>query len=75
MFIDQLKARLKAHSFVPFTILTADGRSFQVPHEDFVSQFLSGRTIIVHAGDDSHVLLDGLMITSLEMVAPFETAF
>lgn len=74
MSIDQLKARIKARPFVPFTILTADGRSFQAPHEDFVSQSPSGRTIIVYTGDDSHVLLDGLLITGLEVATPFETA-
>ena len=73
MSIDQLRARIKARPFVPFTILSADGRSYIVPHEDFVSLSPSGRTVIVYTGEDSHVVLDGLLIAGLEFSAPHET--
>jgi hypothetical protein len=66
MSIDELRNHVKARPFVPFTVLVADGRSFRVPHEDFISQSPGGRTVIVYHGK-VHTVLDALLITGLEV--------
>jgi hypothetical protein len=71
MSIDELRNQIKARPFIPFTVLVADGRSFHVPHEDFISQSPLGRTVIVYHGK-VHTVLDALLITGLEMEAPHE---
>ena len=67
MTVDQLKSVLHAQPFKPFTIHMGDGRSFYVKHQDFVSRSPSGRTVIVHTGDESHSVLDMLLVTELEV--------
>ena len=57
-----------ASPFRPFTIHLADGRSFSVPHPDFISQSPAGRTVIVFGKDeDEFSILDLLLVTELEM--------
>ncbi len=46
-----------------------DGRAFFVRHQDFMSRSPSGRTVIVHADDDSFCILDMLLVTELEVHA------
>jgi hypothetical protein len=48
----------------------ADGRSFHVPHPEFLSRSPSGRTIIVYGNDESFSVLDLLLLTELEVHAP-----
>ncbi len=48
----------------------ADGRTFDIPHPDFVAQSPSGRTVIVFQADESHSLLDLLLMTELEVHGP-----
>ena len=67
MTVEQLKSVQHAQPFRPFTIHTGDGRSFFVKHPDFLSRSPSGRTIIVHADDESFSILDMLLITELEV--------
>ncbi|HEV7225203.1 MAG TPA: hypothetical protein VGN42_21030 [Pirellulales bacterium] len=66
MTIEQFRSSLHMRPFKPFTIRMADGRSFEVPHPDFVMEFPSGRTVIVVQPDDSYSLLDLLLMTELE---------
>ena len=43
MTIQQLRAAYKATPFRPFTLHMADGRSFPVPHPDFLSMSPTGQ--------------------------------
>ncbi len=69
MTAEQLRTMRDAHPFRPFTIHLADGRSFSVPHRDFVSQSPGGRTIIVYGADESFSILDLFLVTELEVQA------
>jgi len=69
MTIRQLKEILNASPFEPFTIRTADGRAYYVPHREFVwNPPKSQRTIWV-ANEDGKTaaLLDLLLVTALEV--------
>ena len=70
MTIQQLRAAHHTMPFRPFTIHMADGRSFSVPHPDFLSMSPSGRTVIVYQEDDSFSILDLLLTTEIEMSPP-----
>ena len=72
MSIDELRVHIRARPFIPFTVLVADGRSFHVPHEDFISQAPSGRTVIVYHERGTCAVLDALLITGLELEASHE---
>jgi hypothetical protein len=67
--VDELRNQIKTRPFVPFRVLVADGRSFEVPHEDYISQSPTGRTVIVYHGK-VHTVLDALLITGLELEEP-----
>lgn len=61
---------LEAHRsapFRPFTLHLADGRSFHVPHPEFLSVSPNGRTVVVHGLPDSMSILDLLLVTEIEM--------
>lgn len=70
MTAEQLKILREANPFRPFTIHLADGRTLSVPHRDFVSQFPSGRTIIVYNPDDTYSIVDLYLVTELEVQKP-----
>jgi hypothetical protein len=68
---EQFAATLHREPFAPFKIHMADGRSFGVPHPDFVALSPAGRTAIVfHANDanEGYSVLDLLLMTELEVV-------
>jgi hypothetical protein len=67
MSIQQLRSLHQAAPFHPFTIYTADGRKFHVPHREFLSHSPSGRTIIVFEEDESFHIIDLLLVTELEV--------
>ena len=67
MTAEQLRAMRNSQPFRPFTIHLADGRSFSVPHRDFVSQSPGGRTIIVYGTEESFSVLDLFLVTELEV--------
>jgi hypothetical protein len=67
MTAEQLRMMRDANPFRPFTIHLADGRSFSVPHRDFVSQSPAGRTIIVYGSEESFSILDLYLVTELEV--------
>jgi hypothetical protein len=46
-----------------------DGRSFEVPHPDFVAHTPTGRTVIVVHPDDNYSVLDLLLMSELEVQA------
>jgi hypothetical protein len=70
MTFQQLDNVHKARPFRAFTLHMADGRSFHVPHPEFLSRSPSGRTIIVYGNDESFSVLDLLLLTELEVHAP-----
>ena len=69
MTTEQFRAALHVQPFQPFTIRMGDGRSFEVPHPDFVAHSPSGRTVIVVQPDDSFSVLDLLLMTELQVNA------
>jgi len=70
MTIEQLRKLHETYPFQPFTIGMADGRRFFVPTPGWLSHSASGRTIIVQQPDDSYSVLDMLLVTELQVVAP-----
>jgi hypothetical protein len=54
-----------AEPFKPFTIHTADGREFSVPHPEFLSFTSSKWLIIVFEHDGSRNFLDLELVTTL----------
>ncbi len=69
MTVQQLRSVYRATPFRPFTLHMGDGRSFYIPHPDFLSMSPSGRTVIVFQEDDHFNVLDLLWLTEIE-VAP-----
>ena len=66
---DEILELWKAQPFRPFIIHVADGRSFSVPHPDFVFLAGGGRTIIVNSlTSDSFNIIDVLLVTRLEVL-------
>ena len=73
MTIEDLRALHKARPYRPFTIHTADGRSFPVPHSEFLSYDPEGHTIVSLRTDGTFSILDLPLITELE-VMPAQSA-
>jgi hypothetical protein len=69
MTAEQLRAMREAQPFRPFTIYLADGRSFKIPHRDFVSESPGGRTVIVYHADESFSIVDRYLVTELAVPA------
>jgi hypothetical protein len=69
MTIQQLRAAHRAAPFQPFTVHMADGRSFHVPHPDFLSMSPTGRTVIIYQDDDEFSILDLLLMTEIQKVS------
>lgn len=66
MTVEKLKKFHERRPFEPFEIFLADGHSFHVDHPEFLMQSRSGRTVTVTAPDDREVVIDLLLVTSLE---------
>jgi hypothetical protein len=69
MKIEKIREALHAQPFRPFSIHVADGGRLVVPHQDFVAVEPAGREIIVYRANNSHQIVDVLLITRLEMKA------
>ena len=65
MTIEQLRATREAQPFRPFTLYLAGGRSYRVPHRDYLSMSPSGRTVIIYQNDESFSILDLLLVTEI----------
>ena len=71
MTAEELRTAREANPFCPFIIHLADGRSYPIPHRDFVSQSpVGGRTIIAYRADGSFSILDLFLVTELEVPLP-----
>jgi hypothetical protein len=44
---DQIRDRIRAAPFRPFTLHLADGRAISVPHSEFAAMMSHGRTVLV----------------------------
>ncbi len=69
MNIRILRELHEARPFMPFTMKLADGRKLNVPHNEFLSFFPSGRAAILTHADDSFTLIDLLMVTTVDVKA------
>jgi len=67
MNIAILRELREARPFMPFTMTLADGRKLNVPHNEFLSFFPSGRSAILTHADDSFTLIDLLMIMTVDV--------
>ncbi len=67
MTIQQLRAAHRAIPFRPFTVHMAYGRSFPVPHPDFLFMSPTGRTVIICQEDEEFSILDLLLLTEIEI--------
>ena len=67
MTADQLQQQLEASPFRPFRLHVTDGRSFDVPHREFMWRHPTGRSVFVATGEDAYEVIDLLMITSLSV--------
>jgi hypothetical protein len=70
MTIEALRRAYQATPFQPFTIYMADGRSYEVPHREFISFSPTGRTVAVHHDDSSVSLLDLLLVKEINVHGP-----
>ncbi len=57
-------------NFRPFSIRLSDGRSFDVPHQDFIAVG-RGIVLLVDADDRSHII-DALRIVSVDGAERFD---
>ena len=69
MKMEKIREALHAQSFRPFYIHLADGGRLPVKHEDFVAFEPAGRELIVYLRDNTHQIIDVLMVTQLEIEA------
>ncbi len=70
MTIQQLDTARNARPFRPFSLHMGDGRTFPVPHPEFLSRSPTGRTVIVYGDDDQFSILDLLLMTGIEFHPP-----
>jgi hypothetical protein len=76
MTIEKLREAHKAQPFVPFTIHLSDGRSFDVPHPEWLWLTPGGRVAWVAHGPRGtrSDMVDLLHVTSLELKPPSSSA-
>ena len=70
MTAEELKRHITATPFRPFFLRVPDGRDIPVRARDFILLSPSGRMAYVFQPDDSHDVLDVLMITGVHFDAP-----
>lgn len=58
----------------PFKLVTADGRTFEVPHPEFAMVSRSGRLLHVALEDERTETLDLLLVTSIQTQNGLPTA-
>jgi hypothetical protein len=74
MTIETLDRAYRANPFRPFTLHLADGRRLPVRHPEFVAFNPKGRIAIVIDEEDRAEYVDLLLVVSLSIEAPGETA-
>jgi len=69
MKIEKIREALHAQPFRPFWVHLADGGRLPVEHEDFVALEPAGREMVVYLPDNSHHIVDMMLVTRLEVKA------
>jgi hypothetical protein len=67
MRVDELRSLLKADDFKPFHVLLASGDRLYVPHIDYMTITLSGRTVLVHKKEGGFHMTDPRHIVGVEV--------
>lgn len=70
MTVQVILSFLHATPFRPFTLTTASGKTFNVPHPDYVTFSPSRRVAMVYTDDELFDTLDVLTITEIEHGGP-----
>ncbi len=65
MTATQLRERLRAKPFQPFTLFLADGRNISVKHPELMMISPKGRTVAIYNNDDSTSILDVMLVTEV----------
>ncbi|MBI3853082.1 MAG: hypothetical protein HY298_22760 [Verrucomicrobia bacterium] len=68
MKIEELRTMHQARPFRPFAIHTADGRTFPIPHNEFLAYDQKGATIVALRNDHTFSILDLDLVTELEVL-------
>ena len=68
MNIERLQELHQARPFRPFAIHTADGRSFPIPHNEFLAFHPDGDTLVAYQPDGGLSILNLDQITELELL-------
>lgn len=68
MKVEDIRGVRDAAPFQPFSLVLADGRSFLVPHHDFLSLAPKGTALVLWT-DDGHIssILDAALIAEIRM--------
>ena len=70
MTSDELRQLLRGSPFRPFTV-HADGKAFFIPHPEFATLTLPGKTLIIlHKEDNGFDLVDVDLIVRVEVHEP-----
>jgi hypothetical protein len=56
--------------FMPFTLRLSEGRAFRILHPDYMAVPPTNQRVIVFDNDDQMIILDPLLILSLESALP-----
>jgi hypothetical protein len=65
--IAEIRQRLAAQPFVPFSIYVADGREYRIPTPDHAHVHPAGARVSVYTDDDKEFILPGLLLSGLEL--------
>jgi hypothetical protein len=71
MVID-VRERLDARPFVPFTIHIADGREFRVPSPDHAHVWPSRARVSIYTDQGLECILPGLLISGVDVQADLD---
>jgi len=67
MTIEQIRQHYNARPFQPFSLRLADGRKVPVSQPELMAIFPSARTIFVAGRNESHDIIDLLLVKSVHV--------
>lgn len=70
MKIDELRSLHQSLPFRPFAIHMADGRSFPIPHSEFLAYDPDGSMVVALRTNHAFSILDLNLIRELELLPP-----
>lgn len=65
-----IRQRLQAQPFVPFTVHVADGREYRVPTPDHAHVLPSGGRVSIYTDDDREFILPALLLSGMALDTP-----